>query len=54
MYGLVNKGIEEMVIEFHGQDKWEEIKRKASFESEGFLNMKRLPAAKWYELVDLR
>jgi len=32
MYGLVNKGIEEMVIEFHGQDKWEEIKRKAFWE----------------------
>ena len=51
MYGLVNKGIEEMVIEFHGQDKWEEIKRKASFESEGFLNMKPYPDDLTYKLV---
>ncbi|MBD2435514.1 heme NO-binding domain-containing protein [Nostoc sp. FACHB-110] len=36
MYGLVNKAIQDMVCEYHGEETWERIKQKADIEDIDF------------------
>lgn len=38
MYGIVNKAIEELVIENFGEDKWEEIKAKSGVDIDYFIS----------------
>lgn len=51
MYGIVNRAVEELIIERFGLDKWEEIKHKAGFNSEGFMTLKPYPDALTFKLV---
>lgn len=51
MYGIVNRAIEELVIEKFGSEKWEEIKEKAGFRSEGFMTLKPYPDDLTFKLV---
>lgn len=51
MYGIVNRAIEELIIEKFGLEKWEEIKLKAGFNSEGFMTLKPYPDELTFKLV---
>jgi hypothetical protein len=51
MYGLVNKAIEELVVERFGQDKWEEIKTKADVLESGFISTQSYPDELTFKLV---
>ena len=51
MYGIVNRAIEELIIEKFGSEKWEEIKDKAGFKSEGFMTLKPYPDEITFQLV---
>jgi hypothetical protein len=51
MYGIVNRAIEELIIEKFGLDKWEEVKLKAGFNSEGFMTLKPYPDQLTFKLV---
>jgi len=50
MYGLLNKGIEALVVNQYGEDTWEKIKEKAGFKG-NFLNMEVYDDAVTYNLV---
>ncbi|MEN9943472.1 MAG: hypothetical protein RLZZ91_1473 [Bacteroidota bacterium] len=51
MYGIVNRAIEELIIERFGIEKWDEIKHKAGFNSEGFMTLKPYPDELTFKLV---
>jgi hypothetical protein len=51
MYGIVNRAIEELIEEKFGSEKWEEIKDKAGFKSEGFMTLKPYPDELTFHLV---
>lgn len=52
MYGLVNRAIEEMVVEGHGKAAWTEITVAAGLEGQDFLNsMSEYPDEITYRLV---
>lgn len=51
MYGIVNRAIEELIIEKFGVDKWEEVKQKAGFNSEGFMTLQPYPDQLTFKLV---
>ena len=51
MYGLVNKAIEDMVCSNHGEETWEEIKRKAEIEVDTFVSMEGYPDDVTHRLV---
>jgi hypothetical protein len=51
MYGMVNKAIEEMVCETHGQDTWEAIKAKANVDVDVFISNEGYPDDYTYRLV---
>jgi hypothetical protein len=51
MYGIVNRAVEELIIERFGIEKWEEIKHKAGFNSEGFMTLKPYPDELTFKLV---
>jgi hypothetical protein len=51
MYGLVNKAVEELVINNFGEDKWEQIKEKAGVTEEVFISNESYPDAMTYQLV---
>lgn len=51
MYGLVNKVIEQLVCRNHGEDTWEEIKRRAGIDVEVFLSNESYPDDVTYRLV---
>lgn len=51
MYGIVNRAVEELIIERFGLDKWEEIKLKAGFNSAGFMTLKPYPDELTFKLV---
>lgn len=51
MYGIVNRAIEELIIEKFGAEKWEEVKTKADFKSEGFMTLKPYPDELTFKLV---
>jgi Haem-NO-binding len=52
MFGLVNKGLEDMVCSQYGEETWEEIKSKAEIEIEAFISMDAYPDDITYRLVD--
>jgi len=51
MYGIVNRAIEELIVEKFGEEKWEEVKDKANFNSEGFMTLKPYPDELTFQLV---
>ena len=51
MYGIVNRAVEELIIERFGVEKWEEVKHKAGFNSEGFMTLKPYPDELTFKLV---
>ncbi|MBD2595678.1 heme NO-binding domain-containing protein [Nostoc spongiaeforme FACHB-130] len=52
MYGLVNKAIQDMICERHGEEKWEIIKSKAGYEDiDFFIGMDGYPDEVTYSLV---
>jgi Haem-NO-binding len=52
MFGLVNKGLEDMVCGQYGEEIWEEIKSKAEVEIEAFISMDAYPDDITYRLID--
>ena len=52
MFGLVNKGLEDMVCSQYGAEIWEEIKSKAEVDIEAFMSMDTYPDDITYRLVD--
>jgi hypothetical protein len=52
MFGLVNKGLEDMVCSQYGEETWEEIKSKAEVEIEAFISLDAYPDDITYRLVD--
>ena len=51
MYGLVNQGIKDMVVECHGGESWERICADASIAIDDFELLKTYPDALTYGLV---
>ncbi len=51
MYGLVNKAVENLVVSQFGQDKWEEVKRRADIGVAGFVGMNPYPDEITHKLV---
>ena len=51
MYGLVNKAIEGMVREAHGEETWDRIRRKAGVDIEVFVSNEPYPDDVTYRLV---
>ncbi len=51
MFGLVNKGLEDLVCSQYGAEIWEEIKSKAEVEIEAFISMDTYPDDITYRLV---
>lgn len=51
MYGLVNRAIEQMVCEHHGEATWEQIKAAAGVDTEVFLTNEAYDDAITYRLV---
>lgn len=51
MYGMVNRALEEMVCEAHGEAIWEEIKFKAGVDVDLFLSHEGYPDEMTYKLV---
>ena len=51
MYGIVNRAIEELIVEKFGAEKWEEVKDKAGFKSEGFMTLKPYADELTFQLV---
>lgn len=52
MYGIINKALQEMVINSHGMDVWEAVKDKAQIEIDAFINGEMYDDAVTYKLVD--
>ena len=51
MYGMVNRALEEMVCEAHGEAIWEQIKLKAGVDVDVFLSHEGYPDEMTYQLV---
>jgi hypothetical protein len=51
MYGMVNRGLEDMVCKHHGESVWEEIKIKAGVDVEMFFGNDPYPDEITYKLV---
>ena len=51
MYGMVNKALEGMISNDHGQEAWEEIKRRAGVDVEAFVSTEGYPDEVTYKLV---
>ncbi len=51
MYGLVNRGLEELICRQHGSATWERIKAEAGVEEEVFVRMDAYPDEITYRLV---
>lgn len=51
MYGLVNRAIEQMVCQGHGEETWEKIKAAADVEAEVFISNEAYDDAITYRLV---
>ena len=51
MYGIVNRAIEELIVEKFGEEKWEEVKDKAGLKSEGFMTLKPYADELTFQLV---
>ncbi|MEM7411596.1 MAG: heme NO-binding domain-containing protein [Myxococcota bacterium] len=51
MYGLVNRAIEELVLEQAGPAAWNQIRKRAQLQIPGFVSMQAYPDAITYALV---
>lgn len=51
MYGLVNKAIKDLVVENHGQEKWDAICLAVGHEEADFISMSPYPDKLTYDLV---
>lgn len=51
MYGMVNKAVEELVVEKFGEAKWELIKAKAGIDVDVFISNEGYPDKITYDLV---
>ena len=51
MYGLVNRGIEELVCTHFSEETWEAIKAHARINHEAFISMESYPDSVTYDLV---
>jgi hypothetical protein len=51
MYGMVNRGLEQMVRSWHSDAAWETVKARAGVDVEGFISMSRYPDEMTYALV---
>lgn len=51
MYGLVNKGIQELVCSRFGEETWRQIKQKAEIQTDTFLSMEGYPDDLTHRLV---
>lgn len=51
MYGLVNRAIEQMISEAHGEARWEEVKEAAQVDTEVFIANDGYDDAMTYRLV---
>ena len=51
MYGIVNKGIKDMVVRNYGEDTWDQIREEANCEEDYFLSMENYDDAITYNLV---
>lgn len=51
MYGLVNKGVEDLVLSEYGEDAWDEIKRRANVDVAYFTSMSQYPDEVTFQLV---
>lgn len=51
MYGLVNRGLEELICHKHGTAAWERIKEEAEVDLEVFIRMDAYPDEVTYRLV---
>ncbi len=51
MYGLVNRALQDMVVERHGQDTWERIRQRARFAEPVFVAMEGYDDSVTYDLV---
>jgi hypothetical protein len=51
MYGMINKAIHELVTSRFGEEKWNEICRKAGVGDAAFVNMEKYPDETTYKLV---
>jgi len=48
---MVNKALRDMVVQNHGQTKWDEIRKKAGVENDLFISNEAYPDSLTYELV---
>ncbi|NQY09113.1 MAG: heme NO-binding domain-containing protein [Flavobacteriales bacterium] len=51
MYGLVNKAVQQFVIEGHGEEAWDIIRKSAGVADESFISMEPYPDKTTYDLV---
>ena len=51
MYGMVNKGIEEMICRHHGEAVWEQVRTQAGMDIEVFISNEAYPDELTYRLV---
>ncbi len=51
MYGLVNNGIRDLVLETAGEDAWDEIRNQAGCPERDFISMQNYPDGLTYNLV---
>ena len=52
MYGLMNRAVEDLILERFGEDAWTAIKTRAGITEEIFLSMKMYPDAITHGLLD--
>ncbi len=51
MYGMVNRAIEDLVVEHHGDEVWERIRRRAGIDVEVFVSNEPYPDRMTFALV---
>lgn len=51
MYGMINRGLQEMVLEAHGEQVWQAICEKAGAKDEVFVRMDTYPDSLTYGMV---
>lgn len=53
MYGMVNKALEDMISNEHGQEAWEEIKRRAGVDVGAFVSKEGYPDEVTYKRLQI-
>jgi len=51
MYGMINRGLQEMVLEYHGETPWKKICEKAGIGDEMFVRMDTYPDSLTFRVV---